>query len=318
MSTVKDRKTILLPQRQWKDYERFIKSLGEQEDPGWNGDDKEFLQDIGILTDDFGPLGVELTDVGDQYFGEKFIRGSDVEARGLLKLCLLEYPPVEAIVQLLWGVKNASTQNVLTVLKARGFWMYETTSLLTHFLNLLNEVGIVKYDKKNKRVVVLESPSAETPPRNIFIDPSKPYSNIHWVKKIIGECEGFIYWLDKNFQKEALEWIWEIADANKVKEIKILSLGTGENLNRRAKDEYRRLKKELSLKGIDLVWYVIDSKEIRNNHDRWIIGRDYLRNVPNVNAILSGQRSELNRSENCEEAYGFFREYLQKASPVEI
>lgn len=318
MEKAKDDKTILLPQKPWKTFERFIKSIGENEEPDWDGDDKVFLQNIGFLSDFFGPLAVELTEQGQAYFEEKFIRGNLNEARRMLNSCLYSYPPAEAITQYLWGIKNATTGNALTVLKTTGFWIYGGVTPLTHLLELLNEAKVIRYDRKNKKVIVLENPGSQNPPRSIFIDPSRPYSNVLWIKRVLGECKEFIYWIDKHFQKEALEWIWEVADASKIKEIKIISLNLGENLNKKAKDEYKRLRKELSLKKIDLTWYVIDSRKIRDIHDRWILGKGYARNVPNVNAILSGQRAELSYSDNFDKILTAFKEYLKVASPVAI
>lgn len=309
----KENETKPLPQKPWKVLERYIKSVGENETPDSVVDDEKFFQSIGFL-DPFG----KLTERGRSYFEERFIKGNHSEAKRVLSFCLLDYPPVEAITQYLWGVKGATTESALTILKANGFWCYSGTAPLTHLLELLNEARIIGYDRGNKKVVVLKNPGSQNPPRNIFIDSSRPYSNIVWIKRVLSECDEFIYWIDKHFQKEALEWIWEIADASKMKEIKIISLDTNENLNKKAKDEYKRLKRELSLKGIGLTWYVIDSKEIRDTHDRWILGKDYARNVPNVNAILSGQRAELSRSDNFDEIFKAFKEYLQKASPIVI
>ena len=309
----KEKETNPLPQKPWKVLEGYVRSIGENEKPDSVADDEKFFRGIGLLNS-FG----KLTEKGRSYFEEKFIKGNHSEAKRVLGFCLLDYPPVEAITQYLWGVKAATAESVLTILKANGFWYYSGTAPLTHLLELLNEVRIIRYDRRNKKIVVLKNPGSQSPPRNIFIDSSKPYSNVVWIKRVLSECDEFIYWIDKHFQKEALEWIWEVADASRMKEIKIMSLDTGENLNKKAKDEYRRLKKELSLKRIDLTWYTIDSREIRDMHDRWILGKDYARNVPNVNAILSGQRAELSRSDNFDEIFKAFKEYLQKASPIVI
>jgi hypothetical protein len=89
------------------------------------------------------------------------------------------------------------------------------------------------------------------------------------------------------------------------------------NLGADARNAYKRFKKEMNNKGIDVTWATIDSRDIRDAHDRWIIGKnEYLRNIPNVNAISSGQRSEMNYSENYDEASTAFASYWAKSVPV--
>lgn len=308
----------LLPSRSLKKLLPFVKQAGEEGAASRFdiGDDFDFLEGIGVFS---ATASGELTDEGVHIFESVFIRRDSKEIETLRQL-LLTYPPTIAIQQYLWGVKNISVDQVLVVLKTTGFWHYVSLEPLTHFLDLLNELGIISYHRKTRTLKILISPDAERVPRSVFIDPSRPYSNILWVKRILGECEGYIYWLDKHFQKEALEWLWAIADASKIKGIKILSLDMGDvNLNTDARKSYKRLKQELAGKGIDLTWSTIDSTLIRDAHDRWIIGgNEYVRNVPNVNAISSGQRSEMNTSENHSEAVAAFRTYMTSAKEVEI
>jgi len=92
-----------------------------------------------------------------------------------------------------------------------------------------------------------------------------------------------------------------------------------DNLNKDVRNLYKRLKQELSLKGVQLIWSIIDSKSIKDSHDRWIIGgKDTVWNVPNVNAISSGQRSELNRSENYKQILEAFNQYWGLSTEVQI
>ena len=182
----------------------------------------------------------------------------------------------------------------------------------------MNYAEIINYNKKTRVVRVLISPDTPRAPKNVFIDPNRPFSNIMWIKKVLSECEGGVYWLDKHFQKEALEWLWAIADADKIKKIRVLSLDLGEgNLGTSARKDLTRFKKELANKNINASWRTIDSKLVRDAHDRWIIDDSgYARNVPNVNAISSGQRSEMNLTENYDEVKKAFDEYWNKGTEV--
>jgi hypothetical protein len=309
----------MLPTHPWSTIKPYIKSIGEGEAIGRYdlGDEYEFLCDLGII--DSIRTG-ELTDMGNSYFEEAFIRSNSIGEEKILQRLLINYPPTQAIQQYLWGVKNITTDQVLTVLKATGLWIFEEKRLLTHLLDLLNLGRIIKYDRRNKKIEILISPDTQGVPSSVFIDPTKPYGNIYWIKRLLAECKGFIYWIDKHFMKEAFDWIYAVADANHIKEIKILSLNLGDhNLNSQAKDSYKRLKKELSQKGIQLIWSTIDSKLIKDLHDRWILDeKGAAWNLPNVNAISAGQRSEINRSENYDEIIKAFKQYWNLSKEVII
>lgn len=309
-------KTILLPQTNWKKVLPYIKIAGETGAISHFdlGDDYFFWEELGVFCN--SATG-ELSEVGRAIFESLFIR-CDGGEKVLLKQMLLSYPPTIAIQQYLWGVANITVEQVLTVLKTTGFWFYDSREPLTHLLDFMNYAEIINYNKKTRIVRILISPDSPRTPKNIFIDPNRPFSNIMWIKKVLGECEGGIYWLDKHFQKEALEWLWAVADASKIKQIRILSLDLGEgNLNTTARKDLARFKQEMINKNIDVSWATIDSKLVRDTHDRWIIDDvDYARNVPNVNAISSGQRSEMNLTENYKEVKKAFDEYQSKSVEV--
>ncbi len=308
--------TILLPQNNWKKILPYIQAAGENGsiDRHDLGDDYSFWEELGVF-EKFATG--ELSEIGKAIFESLYIRRDGQETE-MIKHLLLSFPPTIALQQYLWGVPNVNVDQTLTVLKTTGFWFYDSREPLTHFLDLLNYAGVISYNKKNRAVKILISPDTSRAPRNIFIDPSRPFSNILWIKRVLSECEGTIFWLDKHFQKEGLEWLWSIADAEKIKEIRILSLDMGDvNLRSDARKYFKRFKQEMDAKGIKASWITIDSKQIRDAHDRWILDEvGYLRNIPNVNAISSGQRSEMNLSENYDDARNAFEEYCSKG--VEI
>lgn len=308
--------TILLLQNNWKKVLPYIQAAGEsgsicQHDLG---DDYSFWEELGIF--EKSATGV-LSDIGRVVFESLYIR-RDGKEKEALKHLLLAFPPTIALQQYLWGVQEVNVDQTLTVLKTTGFWFYESKEPLTHFLDFLNYTGIITYNKKTRAVKILISPDVPRAPRNVFIDPSRPFSNILWIKRVLGECDGSILWLDKHFQKEGLDWLWSIGDAERITEIRILSLDMGDaNLGTDARKYFKRFKQEMENKGIKTTWATIDSKQIRDAHDRWILdGVGYLRNVPNVNAISSGQRSEMNLSENYDEARRMFEEYWLEGTEI--
>jgi hypothetical protein len=68
---------------------------------------------------------------------------------------------------------------------------------------------------------------------------------------------------------------------------------------------------------VTLSWRTIDSAKVSKTHDRWILGADSARNVPNVNAIYTGQHSELNRSDLCESLQKLFDGYWEEGVPFD-
>jgi hypothetical protein len=90
-----------------------------------------------------------------------------------------------------------------------------------------------------------------------------------------------------------------------------------EHDGKRALRQYRDLRSELAARSVELSWRTIDHTRIRDTHDRWIIGADSARNVPNVNAIYTGQFSELNSSAQREELQRLFDNYWVEAVPFD-
>jgi hypothetical protein len=86
---------------------------------------------------------------------------------------------------------------------------------------------------------------------------------------------------------------------------------------KKVRRDFANLQAELASRGIAVEWRVIDSTQIRDTHDRWVIGDASARNVPNVNAIISGQHSELNLSTQRDGLAGLFEGYWNDAQPIE-
>ncbi len=320
-----------LPNHSWPILEMFIRCIGEKEERIKAGistyylsdtvirRDIEFLEQLGFVNGDFP---YQLTDAGKRYFELRFIKNQFKAAKSILRDQLSSFPPAELIIQLLWGVPRANKSNVRSLITSHVTLHNFSKDTLNSFLKVLDHAGAISYNRLTGRVQVLVKPDVEETPQNVFIAPETPYSNIIRLRQVLGECREFIYWLDKHFYKIGLKDIWEVADGAKVQQIHILSLhlkneaNQEDNLNQAAKDEYNRLRKELERKHISLEWRVIESKNIRGTHDRWIIGKKYACNVPNINAIYSGQRSELNRSNNYKEILKTFLSYWDIATPV--
>lgn len=303
-----------LPQASWRDHENIFRKLIEG-DESTLGDECTFLMQLGLVNDD--TLGAEVTELGKAYFDARFIKTDIEESNKILREALLKFPPAEALLQLLYGVDLAKKDNALAVLKSRGFWFYSDETPLTHFLLLLNQVGLIAYSSKLKTIRILHNVRNEQCkiPENIYIDRATPYSNIEWLRRILTECSGHIYWLDKHFLKSGLKYLWEIADASKIKSITIISILLKDH-DESTIDEYRRLKRQLYNCGIKLEWLIISPASIRDSHDRWILTQSAGWNLPDIGTIISGNRSEINKSPNYVQLSKEFRRYMDNAKEL--
>lgn len=273
----------------------------------------QFLVVIGMIE-----APTSLTTLGHRYYEARFIRNDEAAMRLALHDALLLHPGVQAILQLLQGVQSANRANALAILKSRGMWSYKDERPLTNLLLAMNNAGLITYSKKHGSIRVLYNPAQQEQgvPSNIFIDPKHPYGNKVWMKRVLEECQGHIRWLDKHFVPIGLEYIWETADANRVRDIRILSLYLPNLIGKSAIKQYRDLKAELAAKGITFTWYVIDSKLIRDNHDRWILSANGAWNLPDLNTVQSGSRSEITKTTNGAAMETAFAAYIRQAQEI--
>ena len=315
------REKKLLPSKSWDAYEALLRAVGEHRTVD-NENDIAFLAALGLIEEAPRPATrtgrPTLTTDGSRYFTERFIRKDAEAATQILKVQIAGYPPAAAVVQFLAGIKDADRSTAETVLRSQGIGGDLTDRKLGSLLMLMGRAGLIKYAKNKGTISVLAQPAADaSPPPSIFVSPETPFGNRAWLRRILQECEGFIYWLDKHFMPTGLEFLWEAADGNRISEIRVLSLALPDNTTKRGVKDYKRLQMELGSRPITFEWRVIDSKGVKATHDRWVIGQSTARNIPNLNAILSGQHSEINRSDQHQELKKLFEAYWREGVPID-
>jgi hypothetical protein len=225
-------------------------------------------------------------------------------------------PEAAVLCQLLTNRPKVARKVAETVLRSQGYGDGLTDRMLGALLALMAGAEIIEYAKRDGSFRVLAKPLTEPVlPDSIFISPDKPASNRLWLRRILGECNDFIYWLDKHFLPEGLDFIAEGADGAQVSTVRVISLALDESQTRKAKRAYRDLAHELRGRGIQFEWRFIESTEVRDTHDRWIVTSGRSWNVPNLNAILSGQRSEISASGSTGELQTMFESVWDKAEP---
>ena len=160
---------------------------------------------------------------------------------------------------------------------------------------LLNYCGLITYNKKDGSIRIAHNPSSSSIiPRNMFITPQKPFSNVLALRKIIRHSLGFIYWVDKHLGRKVLELLCEELDGNVIQEVRLLgSINVNEDLAR-IRSDFKRFKVEMGFKKIQAHFKILVDKTIINSiHDRWVTTENKQYNVPPLNSLLQGQASEI-------------------------
>jgi len=148
-------------------------------------------------------------------------------------------------------------------------------------------------------------------PQNIPIRNDTPYSTVLNLRQILRACKGYIYWIDKNFAKRALEELFNEADVNKISTIKILA-AKGDKVEELHSD-FERFRNELLKGGITAeLRIIIDRKTFDSMHGRWIVSENLCYKVPPVGSIFQNQFDEMTLTPIRPE----FEEWWKAALPI--
>lgn len=256
-----------------------------------------FLEELGFIGDN------NFTDVGEEYYKSKYIKNDEEFAQKILFNTLIKYPPTQVICQILWGRPNLTRKNIYRLLVLKEFINSNTfkEETLGGYLMLLNSVKVINYNKKTNAIRIqfnpgnVEIPSLDT----IFLSPDTPYSNVKKLREIIRVSSKYIYWFDKQFSSIGFDPLIDEVDGNNVNEIKILTSIQGNSINSKLKSEFERFNEEMKNREVETELRVICDKELYNSiHDRWLISKKIIYNIPPVNTIYRGQFSEFKKTEN--------------------
>lgn len=289
---------MILPKYSWNEYESIIEKIGKKSMNGNEGKDIDsklsFLMNLGLIKKDIDMLTnkswFELTDTGKKYYVNNFCTNQKDEAAVIIKNLLEKSKPVLLIKQVLWGKPNLTKENLKNLLCHHD--IAQENSNLGSFLSLLNKFKIISYSKKHNKIRIITEPEEISTKEDYFVSESKPYSNHLKIKQMIQEAEGSIFWIEKHFSPKIYELLSYYADGNLLNKIKLL---TGiEHITEESRKEYKRLKKELSNRKINLTHrIIIDKKLLAQLHGRWFISDNYTYKIPPIDTILQGQTDEI-------------------------
>ena len=111
------------------------------------------------------------------------------------------------------------------------------------------------------------------------------------IRDLIRSCDSYLYWFDKYFTRQGLEFLVQEVDTDDVDEIKILT-GTAQT-DHRLRSDFENFKDELEAKGVDVEMKVLSGQITHDIHDRWLIAENQVYNIPSINTIRSNQYTEI-------------------------
>lgn len=146
-----------------------------------------------------------------------------------------------------------------------------------------------------ERRVEVAAPPAK-PLGTYVVDPSKPFSNLLAVRRLVRDASGCLRWYERDLPARALEIIaGEIAGSN-LHSVRLLSGGLGrgqggEAVRTRVRKDLKRLQVELQGLGIPIEWRELKTESVP--HDRVFVSEGGAFNVPPLNTLLKGDTSEI-------------------------
>ena len=127
--------------------------------------------------------------------------------------------------------------------------------------------------------------------------PITPFTNMRIIKNAIKQCKEYVYWIDKYFNVDDLNFLIDIDTTTDIKEVKILlSLIKADEYMR---SNFKRFRDEMKNKNIKCeMRVVIDSKIYREFHDRWILSSNINFNSMSGDTAKRGQYAEIKITKN--------------------
>jgi hypothetical protein len=285
----------------WRSVEQRLQEIGEGSEPNTSKDRADqILFDLKLI-DRNG-----LTPEGEALYIARFVT-QDREAAGeALAAVLVRQPVVFALLERLWPVGTVPTSVAINLLKRLTGSLDEQAA--RRWLNVMNQAGLVAYNRANPKMRVLVKPTDLVPPeeheerereRAHIISRETPYGNLLALRELIRGARGSVRWWDPHLPGKVLEVLYGELDGEKVQKVRLLS-GPA-NISQSTKRDFQRFQSEMkNERGIDVEWKVLSGDEAREHHDRFFISDEMSRNLPPLNTILTGSTGEILPSEVTE------------------
>lgn len=228
------------------------------------------------------------------------------------RAALLRQPITQALIQGLHGRGSISLDGALHFLASHRLAQVDAASSIRSFFTVLNEAGIVVWSKQKQTVrIVMELPeeSSEFEPVVRVIEQDRPFSNVMHLRQMLRSCEDYIWWAEPHLPRKALESLVLEADRAKINDIRLVS--APREVDEATRKDWKRFGSEMRALGITAEWRTAKPGTL-GLHDRYIMGRRQVWNLPPVNSVHKGDYAEAFKSPNRPP----FADWWNAASPL--
>lgn len=226
------------------------------------------------------------------FYEAVFVFDEPEAARESHRAALLRQAVVQALIQGLHGRGAVSFDGALHFLARHRLAEIEEPTAVRALLTILNSAGIVAWSNKRQTLrILLELPETSEEFELVVrvIERDRPFSNVMHLRLMLRGCEEFIHWAEPHLPRKALESLALEADRSKITEIKLVS--GHKHIDEATIKDWKRFKTEMTNLDIKAEWRTVDLKTL-GLHDRYIIGRRQVWNLPPVNSLHKGDYAE--------------------------
>lgn len=144
------------------------------------------------------------------------------------------------------------------------------------------------------------------------VQPEKPFTNLTQIYKLMSSLRGPVLLLDKDFSEEGFKFLQKL-DPSRTKKAQIL--GSRSRLSSALKEMYKAFKIEMQNRGITVDFRILDDKDSKEIHDRYLISRDAAYNTPPWN-IIHKKLGDIKKIEDHMSKRKYFRKYWSRATDI--
>jgi hypothetical protein len=227
-----------------------------------------------------------------------FVFGEPDRAEEVHRDALLRQPVTQALIQGLHGRGTVELDGALHFLARHHLARLDEATAVRTLLTILNKAGVVVWSAKKQTLRVtmeLPEPSPEFEPIVRVIERDRPFSNAMHLRHMLRSCEDYIHWAEPNLPRKALESLVLEADRAKIAEIKLVS--SPREVDQATQTDWKRFRSEMRALGIEAEWRVAKPGTL-GLHDRYVIGRRQVWNLPPVNSLHKGDYAEAFKTPN--------------------
>ena len=128
------------------------------------------------------------------------------------------------------------------------------------------------------------------------IERDRPFSHAMHLRQMLRSCEGYLHWAQPHLPRKALESLALESTARESKRSSSSRPPKEEELAAYTTD-WHRFSREVAAVGVVAEWRLVHPRAL-DLHDRYIIGKNSVWNVPPVNSIHKGDYAEAFKTEN--------------------